>query len=158
MFSVNFLIETAVFLIFAVPLSVMDIKSYRISLLYDFLGTAVFLCIRLFLPQASFSRRLEIIISSVLSSLIVLGLTRVFSAGGLGKGDIIFGLFASLYCTFWKNLAGLVFAALLGVLTYLFFAVLDKIKKNKRILRPVFAIPFVPYISAGAVLARIMFN
>lgn len=157
-FSVQFLIETAAFLVFALPLSIMDIRKFRISLVFTFVGTAVFLAYRLFFPSLDFSHRLEVIISSVLSSLIILGATRVFSAGGLGKGDIIFGIFTSLYCPFWKNLAGLLFAALIGLLIFLSLAVVDKIRKNSKILHPLFAFPFVPFITAGAVLARIMFN
>lgn len=158
MFSQNFLIETALFLVFAIPLSLMDMRRFRISLALVFVGTAVFLAYRLFMPLEGFSRRLEIIISSALSSLLVLGATRVFSAGGLGKGDIVFGIFTSLYCTFWKNLAGLLFAALIGILIFLFLAVLDKKRKNKKILHPLFAFPFVPFIAIGAILARIFFG
>lgn len=157
-FSVQFLTETALFLIFAFPLCVMDIRKFRISLWFTLAGTAVFLIYRLFFPSLDFPHRLEAVISSVLSSLLVLVATRVFSAGGLGKGDIIFGIFTSLYCPFWKNLAGLLFAALIGLLIFLSLAVVDKIRKNSKILHPVFAFPFVPFITAGAILARIFFE
>jgi len=106
---------------------------------------------------ASFFYQMKICAVSVFSAALVLFLTRIFSGGGLGIGDIIFGMFSALYSiVWWKNLAALFFAALLGVLFYLFLAVFYKIRKSE-ILHPVFAIPFVPFISAGAILARIFF-
>lgn len=159
MFSKIFLIETFLFLIFAVPLSVMDVKKLRISLFYTFLGIAAFFAFRIFYFSAgNFFFQLKFCAVSVISAALVLFFTRVFSGGGLGVGDIIFGIFSAVYCVaWWKNLAGLLFAALLGVLFYLFLAVVSKIRKNE-FLHPVFAIPFVPFISAGAVLARIFFG
>lgn len=154
----NFLIETAIFLIFAVPLSVADVRTFRIPLAPLFAGIAAFLALRLFFPPGNYVYKIEILASSVISSFIVLAATRVLSGGGLGKGDIFFGIFASLYCSWWKNLAGLLFAALLGILAFLFLSVLDKARKDKRILHPFFAVPFVPFISAGAVLSRLFFG
>lgn len=159
MFSKIFLIETFLFLIFAVPLSIMDVKKLRISLFYTFLGIAAFFAFRIFYFSAeNFFFQLKFCAVSVISAALVLFLTRVFSGGGLGIGDIIFGIFSAVYCVvWWKNLAGLLFAALLGVLFYLFLAVLSKIRKTE-FLHPVFAIPFVPFISAGTILARIIFG
>lgn len=159
MFLKIFLIETFLFLIFAVPLSIMDVKKLRISLFYTFLGIAAFFAFRFFYFSAgNFFFQLKFCAVSVISAALVLFLTRVFSGGGLGIGDIIFGIFSAVYCVvWWKNLAGLLFAALLGVLFYLFLAVFFKIRKNE-FLHPVFAIPFVPFISAGAILSRIFFG
>ena len=159
MFSKIFLIETFLFLIFAVPLSIMDVKKLRISLFYTFLGIAVFFACRFFyFSSGNFFSQLKFCAVSVISVALVLFLTRVFSSGGLGFGNIIFGIFSAVYCVvWWKNLAGLFFAALLGILTYLFLAVFSKIRRNE-FLHPVFAIPFVPFISAGAILARIFFG
>lgn len=158
MFSKIFLIETFLFLIFAVPLSIMDVKKFRISLFCTFLGIAAFFAFRIFyFPAGDFFFQLRSCAVSVFSAALVLFLTRIFSGGGLGFGDIIFGIFSAVYCVvWWKNLAGLLFSALLGVLFYLFLAVFYKIRKNE-FLHPVFAIPFVPFISAGAVLSRIFF-
>ena len=158
MFSDRFLIETGLFLIFSVPISFSDIKSFRIPLFYTFAGIVFFLAFRIFLVPGPLVPKIEDIAASLVSSLAVLFLTRIFSSGGLGKGDIIFGAFASLYCVWWKNLAGLLFAALLGILAYLFLSAVDKIRKSKNILHPLFAFPFVPFISAGAILARIFFG
>lgn len=158
MFSNRFLIETALFLIFAVPISFSDIKSFRIPLVYTFTGIVFFLAFRIFFVPGAIVPKIEEIAASVASSVIVLFATRIFSGGGLGKGDIVFGAFASLYCVWWKNLAGLFFAALLGILLFLFLSAFDKIRKNKKILHPLFAFPFVPFISAGAILSRIFFG
>lgn len=153
------LIETLLFLIFSVPLSIMDMRKFRISIFYTFLGIAAFFVFRFFvLPHVIFFSKVKLCLVSVFSAAIVLFFTRMFSGGGLGAGDIIFGIFSAVYCVvWWKNLAGLFFAALLGVLHYLSLAAFYKIRKDK-ILRPVFAIPFVPFISAGAILARVFFG
>lgn len=163
MFSKIFLIETFIFLIFAIPLSIMDVKKLRISLFYTFLGMAAFFVFRIFYFSsidsfASFFYQMKICAVSVFSAALALFLTRIFSGGGLGIGDIIFGMFSALYSiVWWKNLAALFFVALLGVIFYLLLAVFYKIRKSE-ILHPVFAIPFVPFISAGAILARIFFG
>ena len=164
-FSVHFLIETALYLIFAVPLSVMDVRRFRISLIYTFTGCAAFLAFRLsgnFSSSDGFQiwkavKMLELCGASLLSSVVILYAARIFSGNGLGKGDIIFGAFTSFYCLFWTNIAGIVFSAVSGLLFYLLLAVFKR-KDDEKILRPVFAVPFVPFITFGAVLARIFFG
>lgn len=100
----------------------------------------------------------QICLVSSATSALVFFIARVLSGNGLGKGDIIYGILTSLYALFFVNLVGIAFAALLGILYYLFLAVLDRFRKSEKVLRPIFAIPFVPFISAGAVLARIFFG
>jgi prepilin signal peptidase PulO-like enzyme (type II secretory pathway) len=55
------------------------------------------------------------------------------------------------------NLIATVFAALLGVLHYLAMALIQRHKKKQVIHRPIFAIPFVPFITAGSLLSVILF-
>lgn len=158
MISSRLLIETAFFLIFAVPLSIMDIRTFRNPLAMTFGGIIVFLVLRLFFPAGDYLLKIKMIAASSISSFVILAAVRIFSAGGLGKHNIIFGIFTSLYCPWWKNLAGLLFAALLGILVFLFLSFIDKLRKNQKILRPLFAFPFVSFICAGAVLSRIFFG
>lgn len=164
MFENKFLAETALFLLFAVPLSVMDIRKFRISLVLTFSGIAAFAAYRLLLagflfPESGFAFKKELLhlILSLATSFLAFFMARVFSGNGLGKGDVIFGILTAEYCLFWVNLAGIFLSAVLGILFYLGLAVRDRFMKKNWISRPVFAIPFIPFITAGALLARILF-
>ena len=153
----NFLVLTAAYLIFAVPLSFMDSRKFRISLPFLLLGSVVLVCVRFFVLPAQTLPLAKNLFFALATSFLIYFCTRVLTAQGLGMGDVFFGLFSALYTGFYMNIIATVFAALLGVLYYLFLAVLQKIKKNSFVHRPIFAIPFVPFISSGSVLAMLLF-
>lgn len=153
----NLLILSLVYLAFALPLSAMDSKKFRISLPVLCVGViAILICRFVFLsmPLIVWAKNLSIALAS--SFLIYFG-TRVLTAEGLGLGDVFFGVFSALYTGFYLNIIATVFAALLGVLYYLLLAVVQKYKKKQHVYRPLFAIPFVPFITAGSLLAMLLF-
>ena len=149
------LILGAVYLVFALPLSIMDSKKFRISLPLLMLGVISLLGAKFFLivPRISLIKNLLLAIAT---AFLIYFSTRVLSGDGLGWGDVFFGIYTSIFTGFYRNIIATVFAALLGVLYYLFLAMIQKFKK-KQILRPIFAIPFVPFITAGALLSFVLF-
>lgn len=157
-------IETALFLLFALPSSFLDIRKLKIPVIYVIVGVIVFFLYRIFSFYFYFGNIKVNLLNTfiaIFSSTILLFITRIFSAGGLGKGDILFGILTALYCNFYVNLIALSFSAISGILFYLLLAVIEKRfnekNPNKRIYRPVFAIPFVPFMTFGSLLAKFLF-
>ena len=151
------LVLSVVYLIFSLPLSYMDSRKFRISLPLLAAGAVALILCRFFylsMPLVPVAKNLGL---AVLTSFLIYFCTRVLTAEGLGFGDVFFGVFSALYTGFYTNIVATFFAALLGVLYYLALAVVQKLKKKKIVHRPVFAIPFVPFITAGSVLAMLLF-
>lgn len=162
-----FIAETALYLLFALPSSFYDIRKLRIPLAYVFVGIIAFVIFKIikfhhfydFSP--AFKGSLINALIALLSSIALYMLVRVFSAGGLGFGDVIFGAYTALYCGFYRNLFATAFAALLGILFYLFMSIVEKYKKKhlesknrpQLVYHGIFVIPFVPFITAGALLS-----
>lgn len=136
-----------VFLLFALPSSFFDIKKFRLPLIFVCIGIVVLFFLRIFCLHFSVINTFLAVFSSVL----ILFLTRILSANGLGIGDIFFGTFTAIFCGFYENLISLTVSALVGVLFYLIAFLLKKIKKQKI---TIFAIPFVPFLTIGALLSR----
>ncbi|MBQ9206198.1 MAG: prepilin peptidase [Treponema sp.] len=151
------LVMSVAYLIFALPLSFMDSRKFRISLPFLFVGTVALLLCRYFFVSQAVLPQVKNLSLAVLSSFLIYFCTRVLSGEGLGWGDVFFGTFSSIYTGFYMNIIATVFAALLGMLYYLFLTMIQKFKKKKFVHRPIFAIPFVPFITAGSVFSVILF-
>ena len=154
----NFLILSAIYLIFAVPLSLMDSKRFRISLPLLVFGTVAILLFRLGFSAGSNIAIAKNLLIASLSSFLIYFSIYVLSGEELNFSDIAFGIFSTLYTGFYLNIVSAVFAALIGMLYYLLSASLQKLKKAKNMHRPIFAIPFVPFITAGSVLSTLLFQ
>lgn len=154
----NLLILSLVYLVFALPLSLMDSRKFRISLPFLAFGAAAILFCRFFVLSQPLLPCLKNLAVATASAFLIYFCTRVLTDGGLGTGDVFFGMFSALYTGFYMNISSTVFAALLGVLYYLFLSAVQKIKKKQHIHRPLFAIPFVPFITAGSLLSMLLFQ
>nr|MBP3280986.1 hypothetical protein [Treponema sp.] len=166
-FSTFLLIETVIYLFFALPSCYSDVRKLLIPLKFVLVGFAVLLGAKVFLihhfsgSPSFFNRALLNLLIAVATSALLYFCVRVFSAGGLGIGDIFFGVYTAVYCGFYRNLVAAAFAALSGILFYLLAAVVKKVRK--RILEKknqveyvhtgIFVIPFVPFITFGALLS-----
>ena len=153
----SLLILSSVYLLFSIPLSVLDSRKFRISLPLLFAGVVALLLCRFFFLSGQVFPLVKNLIFALISSFLIYFSTRVLTAGGLGIGDIFFGIFSALYTGFYTNIIAAVFSALLGVLYYLYLAVIQKFQKKQVVHRPIFAIPFVPFITAGSVLSMLLF-
>lgn len=153
----SFWLLTALYFIFAFPLSLMNSKKFRISIPLLFFGSLLIVFFRFGFLPVSTVETVKNLILAVLTSFLVYFCIRVLTADYLSFPDILFGVFSSLYTGFYMNLVSVFFAALLGMLYYLFLSLAQKVRKKKIIFRPIFAISFVPFITLGSLLSMILF-
>ncbi|MBR1721598.1 MAG: hypothetical protein IJ727_03805 [Treponema sp.] len=136
----------------------MDSKRFRISLPLLVFGTAVILFFRFGFTAGSNLAIAKNLLISCFSSFLLYFSIYVLTGEELNFSDIAFGIFSALYTGFYLNIVSAIFAALVGMLYYLLSASLQKFKKTKNMHRPIFAIPFVPFITAGSVLSKLLFQ
>ena len=153
----NFLILSGIYLIFALPLSFMDSRKFRISFPILISGIFVLVFSRFIFLQGDKIVLVKNLLFALISASLIYFCIRVLTAEALGIDDILFGIFSALYTGFYMNIIATVFAALLGMLYYLTLAVIQKFKKKQIVHRPIFAIPFVPFITFGSVLSMLLF-
>ena len=155
--STNLLVLSAVYLVFALPLSVFDSRKFRIPFIVPSSGLVAMIVLRFVLFQASLASTANMLALALGSSALIFAGVKILSAGAVGFDDVVFGLFTAAYTGFYDNIVAVVFAALCGVLYYLIQAVVQKWKKHRIIFRPIFAIPLVPFVTAGAILEKLLF-
>ena len=117
------LISGPVYLAFALPLSFMDSKKFRISLPLLFTGMVALIGSRFLFPTMPFVPLLKNLLFAAASSFLIYFSTRVLSGEGLGFGDILFGVYTSIFCGFYLNIVASVFAASLGLSVVLFYLI-----------------------------------
>ena len=154
----NYIVLLIAYLIFAIPLSVMDSRKFRISLPFLLAGSIVLVLSHVMFPVMPLAFWLKNLLVSLVTSFLVYFSTRILTGDGLGFGDVFFGMYSAVFTGFYMNMVATVFAALLGVLYYLLLALVSRIKKGQIVHRPIFAIPFVPFITAGNLLAFLLFR
>ena len=154
----NYIVLLIAYLIFAIPLSVMDSRKFRISLPFLLAGSIVLVLSHVMFPVMPLAFWLKNLLVSLVTSFLVYFSTRILTGDGLGFGDVFFGMYSAVFTGFYMNMVATVFAALLGVLYYLLLALVSRIKKGQIVHRPIFAIPFVPFITAGHLLAFLLFR
>ncbi len=138
---------TLVFLAFAVPLSVIDIRTMRIPIWITYAGYAAAL---VYLSVYGRQHLLNALTGAAVIFLLFLFL-REITHKGLGFGDVRYSLLCGLYCGFPGILAGCALAALGGLL---YFALFHIIKRNVPIRNV--KIPFAPFMTAGSVTAALI--
>ncbi|GHT81011.1 hypothetical protein FACS1894130_12680 [Spirochaetia bacterium] len=129
-----------IFLAFAIPISIIDIRTRRIP---DILNGACFLLVLLARlctdPQA-----LHLSLAAALFGFLLFFCVRL-GTRGLGFGDVKFAAVIGLVCGFPGLLAAFFIAALLGIITALFFLLNDPKSKNA-------PLPFAPFLCAAVVI------
>ncbi|MBQ6780654.1 MAG: hypothetical protein IJP62_05410 [Treponema sp.] len=158
-----FLLETVIFLLFALPAAIYDSRKFRVPLWYVGIGSVVLVVFYVFHPYP-FSPSFKVFglgnpLVAVLCAVVLYVLARLLTGGALGWGDVFFGAYAALYTGFPLVFFSIAFAALGGILFYLALAVRDSWRKGRQfVFRPVFAIPYVPFITFGALLSQFLFQ
>jgi prepilin signal peptidase PulO-like enzyme (type II secretory pathway) len=133
------LVIFCIFAAFAIPISIIDIRSRRIPDVLSFPCFFLLLLARLLLStQPLFSH----LAAALLGPLLFLGVRAATS--GLGLGDVKFAAVIGLFCGFPSLLAAFLIAALLGIIATLLLT-------RHSACRP-FPVPFAPFLTAGALL------
>ncbi|MBQ7157812.1 MAG: hypothetical protein IJS09_00085 [Treponema sp.] len=159
----TFLLLTACYLVFAIPAAIYDSRTFRVPLWYVGLGAIALIVFYIFHPYP-FSPTFKLFglgnpFVAAVSAAVIYVLARFFTGGALGWGDVIFGTFTAMYTGFPLVFFATAFSALCGLLFYLALAVRDSWQKKQRfVFRPIFAIPYVPFITFGALLAQVLFR
>jgi prepilin signal peptidase PulO-like enzyme (type II secretory pathway) len=133
-------IPVLIFIIFAVPISIIDIRSRRIP---DYLSIPCFILI--FFVRLLFTlQRLPVCLAAALFGVLLFCCVRA-ATKGLGLGDVKFAAVIGLFCGFPGLLSAFLIAALLGII-----AAVPLSLRNGGHSRP---LPFAPFLSAGAIAA-----
>ena len=137
-----FFVKLIIFLLFAIIISIYDIKTYKIPLIVMYIGLIAGIVIDIFVSP----RMLLFDIAAGLVNISVFLICRGMSKKGLGLGDVQY----SLFCGFYSGLPFCIAASLLASLFGLFFyAGLKLTKKNIYLIK----IPFAPFMSLGCFLS-----
>ena len=132
-----------IFLAFALPASVTDIRSYRIP---DLLVFPCFVLLCVFLAGSQIQALPNRLSAAFLSGLFFFLIRRC--TGGLGLGDVKFAALAGLFCGLpWACVAFLA-AALTGIAGFL---VARRTGQNRGA-----PLPFAPFITAGVLVAFVL--
>jgi leader peptidase (prepilin peptidase) / N-methyltransferase len=139
-------ILTLIYLAFAVPLSIIDIRTMRIPSWLTYAGCASVLV------YTGVYGRMHLLNALTGAAVIFLlfFLIRELTHKGLGFGDVRYSLLCGLYSGFPGVLAGCALASFCGLL---YFALFHIIKKNVPIKNV--KIPFAPFMTAGSVVAAL---
>jgi prepilin signal peptidase PulO-like enzyme (type II secretory pathway) len=130
-----------IFLVFALPASIIDIRSWRIP---DLAVFPCFAAVFIFLLIAQTELLPNRLAAALLSGLFFFAMRRF--AGGLGLGDVKFAMLIGLCCGLPLACAAFLAAALTGIAGAL---VLRRGKKET-------PIPFAPFLTAGTVAAFVL--
>ncbi len=136
------LLKLSVFVLFAIPASIEDVRKFRFSLTWPL---CIFAGLTVLYLYFDISLKAPLLGAGI--SLAIYALTCFATAGTMGTGDIIFGTAAGFYSSFPNGPVSVFSAALSGIFYYVFM------RKKKG---PSFAIPFVPFIAAGAILTELI--
>ena len=151
-----------VFLPLALPAGFLASRRKRVPFPLLLSGIFVFLLLRIAAPWADgagFSGAgvyFCAIALSCVTSAAVLSAAMLFSAGAVGKTEVAFSVFCALFSFCPWNLVALAFAALSAVIFYLARVFVESRSVRKGVFRPVFSVPFVPFMVVGAVIAKLM--
>jgi Flp pilus assembly protein protease CpaA len=139
--------ELLVFLLFAVPIALIDIREYRIPDVLSLGGIAVFVVLRLLWKEQSF----QLLAIECAAGFAAFWLVCKVTRGQMGLGDAKFSAFIAVAAGLQWWFAALFVASLLGLL---FAAVCVGIfKVDRKAL-----IPFAPFLTAGATIALLFRN
>lgn len=139
------IITIIIFCIASLLISIVDIKTFHIPLLFNYLG--IIICTILLFPQGK-----EIFINHILGAVILFLLfllVSILSHKGIGLGDIQY----SIFCGLISGIPGLFFSALFasftGLIAFFLIFLSRKIRKTNAVCRK---IPFTPFMFTGTLI------
>ncbi len=134
------LLFLAVFLLFSIPASIVDIRQRRIPNWTTYSGLVVFFALRFF----SFGNSAGRIVLEMLAGFLIFMLIRIFTKGKLGMGDIKFASLMAAYNGFPDWFVATGFASILGLIFAVTGLVFGNLNRNSKI-------SFAPFLTAGSI-------
>jgi prepilin signal peptidase PulO-like enzyme (type II secretory pathway) len=138
-------INISVFLLFAVPITVFDVKEYRIPDLLTLGGILVFALMKLLLEKES----IGIIAAECAVGFGVFWLIRFFSKGRMGLGDAKYSALIAVAAGFYSWFIALFIASVVGIACVVVLIRFSRMDRAQRI-------PFAPFLSVGALAALVL--
>lgn len=139
--------ELLLFLLFAIPVALIDIREYRIPDFLTFGGIVAFVVLKVLWNEES----LPLLALECVAGFAALWLVRRLTRGQLGLGDAKFSAFIAVTPGFQWWFAALFAASLLGILCA---GVLIGILKVDRRMK----VPFAPFLTLGTSIALLFRN
>lgn len=141
--SLPFFVSLAIFLLFAIPSAIIDLRTFRIP---DPLVYSGSLALLIQIALMNFSALPDAFIAAVCSAFIFY-IIRIVTKG-LGFGDVKFSFFIGLFCGLRLSFAAFLIAALTGMIAASIL-LLTHVRTRKD------PIPFAPFLAFGAIVARV---
>ncbi len=136
--------ESIIFLLTSIPICISDIKTQKIPDAFTLLSLSLLTLYRVLATKTM----LWLYLLTALLAPLFLMIIRFVSKKGLGWGDVKYGSACGMYAGPLAVFLGFFFAALLAALV---ITIQKKWHSDK-------AIAFAPFITAGTLLAGILFN
>ena len=133
------------FAFFGIPVSIHDIRTLRIPLACMYAGLASGILYDVFLRRQNL---LPDLIAMILIAVIFMAV-RLISKKGLGLGDIQYSLMCGFFSGLPYVIAASLFSSLLGILYFIFLALLKKTAAGKKV-------PFGPFMTLGTIIAMLL--
>lgn len=140
-------IEFVVFLLVAIPITLIDIRQFRIPDCLSLGGVAVFVALKLIWRE----QPIELVASELVLGFGVFWLIRRVTKGQIGLGDAKYSAFIAVAAGLSAWLVSLFIASVIGLLCAVVLIVIFKVDRRARI-------PFAPFLTAGATLAILVEN
>jgi len=141
------LVLLILFMLFSIPVSVFDIRSMRIPNWIVFSGTVFLFAVRYFYFKDSPVGMLI----NMLSGGLMFYTIRFITKGKLGMGDVKFAALIALFTGFPLFFAAVAFSSITGLIFALAGLSVGRINKTTKI-------PFVPFLTAGSIIACLIKN
>ncbi len=138
-------IELVLFLLIALPITIIDVREYRIPDLLTFGGITAFFLLKLLWNE----QPVWILVSEGAVGFGVFWLIWWVTRGQIGLGDAKYSAFIAVAAGFSTWFAALFIASVIGVMTAAVLIVLFKADRKTRI-------PFAPFLTVGAALSFLL--
>jgi prepilin signal peptidase PulO-like enzyme (type II secretory pathway) len=142
---VNNWIELSVFLLFAIPIAIFDLREYRIPDLLTLGGILVFTLLKLLWDREP----IWLVAAEGAAGFGVFWLIRLVTKGKMGLGDAKFSAMIAIAAGFFFWLAALTIASIAGLVIAVILIGRRKMTRGQRI-------PFAPFLGFGAAAALVL--
>lgn len=136
------IVSPILFLLFAIPISIFDVKNKKIPDLLNYMSTIVLLCYR----AVTLKKECLIYVLSAALAVLLMLIVRFATRKGIGLGDIKFSACCGAYAGPVAVFVGFVIAAIISFICISILTHKGKHKKGE-------AFAFAPFLAGGTLLS-----
>lgn len=138
-------LKVAVFVAFAIPITLIDLKELRVPDALSLSGIGLMLLLDVFVIKES----LPLLLIEVAAGFGVFWIIRLVTRGRLGLGDAKYSAFIALCVGMYAWFTTLAVASITGLACGLILLGLGRVKRTTRI-------PFAPFLTLGAIVSIVL--